>query len=143
VELIWTNDLEPGNNVGQHNTDVVEAQSPGIFAFTVRNETKREHRYRFESDAYVLHTPKCEDLEEYRKDLARHLVATPLPPGWTVQLTPDHPVLAPGGLVSVTATVTPPAGFDGTQRINIHALYTEGHQDVLAGGVSVDVVKKP
>jgi hypothetical protein len=136
-------DRNTKNNLGQHNTDVVEAHSPGVFAFTLRNETRREHRYRFETDAYVLHTPECEELEEYRKDLARHLVATPLPAGWTVALAPDQPVLAPGALVSVTATVTPPAGFDGTQRVNIHALYTDGHTDVLAGGVSVDVVKKP
>ncbi|PKW27985.1 hypothetical protein ATL31_2838 [Phycicoccus duodecadis] len=136
-------DRNRNNNLGQHNTDVVQAHSPAVVSFTLRNETKREHRYRFETDAYVLQTPRCEDLEEYRKDLARHLVATPLPAGWAVELAPDQPVLAPGGLVSVTATVTPPAGFDGTQRINIHALYTEGYQDVLAGGVSVDVVKQP
>jgi hypothetical protein len=136
-------DRNTKNNLGQHNTDVVEVHSPGVFAFTLRNDTKREHRYRFETDAYVLRAPDCEGLEEYRKDLARHLVATPVPPGWTVDLAPDHPTLPPGGLVSVTATVTPPPTFDGTQRINIHALYTEGHADVLAGGVSVDVVKKP
>ena len=136
-------DRNTQNNLGQHNTDVVEAQSPGVFAFTLRNHTRREHAYHFAVDAYVLRTPGCEDLERYREDLARSMVVEPLPPGWTVDLAPDHPGLAPGALVSVTATVTPPAGFVGTQRVNIHALYREGHQDVLAGGVSVDVVGKP
>ena len=131
------------NNLGQHNTDVVQAHSPGVFAFTLRNDTQREHRYRFDVDAYVLRTPDCEDLEKYREDLARNMITTPLPTGWTVGLAPEQPILAPGALVSVTATVTPPAGFVGTQRVNIHALYSEGYQTVLAGGVSVDVVSEP
>ena len=143
AQLDPASDRNTQNNLGQHNTDVVEAHSPGVFAFTLRNETRREHDYTFDVDAYVLHTPDCEDLEKYRADLAEHVVATPLPPGWTVDLVPDHPHLAPGALVSVTATVTPPSGFTGSQRVNIHALFTEGHERVLAGGVSVDVVKEP
>lgn len=129
------------NNLGQHNTDVVEAHSPGVFAFALRNETQREHAYTFDVDAYVLRTPECSELDEYRKDLARHVIADPLPPGWTVALSPDRPTLAPGALASITATVTPPGGFTGSQRVNIHALYVEGHETLLAGGVSVDVTK--
>lgn len=136
-------DRNRANNLGQHNTDVVEAHSPGVFAFTLRNDTAREHGYDFETDAYALSTPACDELERYRSELSRHLVATPLPTGWSVALVPPSPVLAPGQVAEVTATVTPPAGFTGSQRVNIHAFYREGHQHVLAGGVSVDVVKEP
>ena len=129
------------NNLGQHNIDVVEAHSPAVFVFTLRNDTMREHRYEFETDAYVLRTPECSELAKYRQNLARHLVATPIPPGWTVELTPPSAALAPAVATSVTATVTPPTGFIGSQRINIHAYYIDGHQRVLAGGVSVDVNK--
>lgn len=128
------------NNLGQHNTDVVQAHSPAVVGFTLRNDTEREHRFAFLVDSYVLHTPDCEDLTEYRKDLARHLVATPLPAGWVVAFSPDHPVLAPGALTGVTATLTPPAGFSGTQRVNIHAL-TDDQEHLLSGGISVDVEK--
>jgi hypothetical protein len=129
------------NNLGQHNTSVVEAHSPGVFAFTLRNDTTREHRYEFDTDAYVLRTPECAELEQYRENLARHLIATPVPPGWTVDLAPPSAALAPGAVASITATVTPPDGFVGSQRINIHAFYVDGHQRVPAGGVSVDVTK--
>ncbi|MBD3784783.1 MAG: hypothetical protein IE926_17840 [Micrococcales bacterium] len=128
------------NNLGQHNTDVVQAHSPAVVGFTLRNDTQREHRYEFLVDSYVLQTPDCEDLPKYREDLARHLVATPLPPGWAVDIAPDHPVLAPGALTAVTATVTPPAGFTGSQRVNIHALTTDAER-LLTGGISVDVEK--
>ncbi len=131
------------NNLGQHNTDVVEAHSPGVFAFTLRNDTDRAHRYEFDADAYVLRTPECAELEKYRDKLAHHLVTTPVPSGWTVDLTPSSSTLAPGAVASITATVNPPAAFVGTQRINVHAFYIDGHLRVLAGGVSVDVTKKP
>ena len=82
AQLDPASDRNTQNNLGQHNTDVVEAHSPGVFAFTLRNETRREHDYTFDVDAYVLHTPGCERPGEVprrpRRARRRHAPATRL-----------------------------------------------------------------
>jgi hypothetical protein len=45
--------------------------------------------------------------------------------------------------VSVVVTVTPPAGFAGSQVVNVHAFYREFHDDRLAGGVTITVTAGP
>ena len=132
-------DVNWGNNLGQHNTDVVESHSPGVFTFTLRNDTTREHPYGFGVDAYVLMPPRCEDGKDVF--VGEDHPEVPLPPGWTVALDPAAPTLAPAAVVIVKATVTPPATFSGSQVVNIHAFYPENHSRRLAGGVTVTVHK--
>ncbi|MDQ6949192.1 MAG: NEW3 domain-containing protein, partial [Actinomycetota bacterium] len=139
-------DLEFGNNLGQHNTDVVAAHSPATFSFALRNDTRLERSYSFVVDTYQVGDPKpCVDRQSLldQDPTARHRADYPLPPGWTVTLAPANPTLAPGAAVSVVATVTPPAGFVGSQVVNIHAFYQEFHADHLAGGVTITVTGGP
>jgi hypothetical protein len=128
------------NNLGQHNTDVVEAQSPAAFAFLLRNDTTRPHAYTLEADAFVLRPVHCSDDPPGRR-VERLPAHEPLPPGWRVEINPATADLGPGAQVSISVTVTPPADFVGSQRVNVHAHYLDGHESRLAGGVSVDVTK--
>jgi hypothetical protein len=136
-------DVDFGNNLGQHNTQVAIATSPATFAFALHNATGKERTYSFVVDTYELGTPKpCIGrsdgayLEEQR---AAHRGDHPLPPGWDVLITPNHPTLANGTGVSVTVVITPPSAFTGTKVINVHGYYHDLPDDHLAGGVTVTV----
>ena len=140
VQLEPVDDSNPGNNLGQENTNVVAAHSPAEVSFTLRNDTELEHAYTFEVDAYAPGTPDpCDGGSsdaERRARMARHeRGAQPVPPGWAVAVDPATPALPPGESVSVTVTATPPDGFGGSQALNVNAFHEYG----LAGGVSLTV----
>jgi len=134
-------DVEFGNNLGQHNTDVVYSHSPASFSFELRNDTDREHQYFFVFDTYEVGQPEpCAERGDVRRDpAARHRQAPPLPAGWAVKVEPATPTLAPGASLPVLATITPPDPFKGAQVVNIHALFPDGLQNRLAGGVTITV----
>jgi hypothetical protein len=129
------------NNLGQTNTDVKPAHSAAVFEFTLRNDTARQHSYRFETDAYrLLDLDPCatgpEAQAARRQRLARQQRGMEsVPPGWVIDVSPATPALSPGQSVMVTVTVTPPPGFTGAQPLNVHAF----HEDGLAGGVTLTV----
>ena len=140
VLLDPVDDLNPANNLGQENTDVVAAHSPAIFEFKLRNNTRRTHRYRFEVDAYQIPAlPRCEDvkpngnagLRNHRRDLY------PVPSDFAVQIEPPTPTLDPATSTLITVTVEPPAGFLGRQAMNVNAFHEQG----FAGGVTLTCVK--
>jgi hypothetical protein len=140
VLLDPADDVDRSNNLGQENTNVVAAQSPAAFAFTLRNGTPQARSYRFEIDAYeVPQRPPCTDappdeavlIERHRR--GRHPVAE----GFDVQVAPATPTLEPGAAVTVTVTVDPPAGFEGRQPINVNAFHDLG----FVGGVTLTTVK--
>lgn len=145
VRFSWIDDLNPDNNLGQENTEVGTAHSAVTFAFPLRNDGRRRRRYRFEVDAYAVpplepcrprpkrprrlrEPPGTIDQVPPRHDRANY----PLPPGWSVELEPDTPLLAPEEEISVTAVVTAPDGFTGRQAVNVHAFDDSGP----AGGVT-------
>ena len=132
-------DLNYANNLGQHNTDVVDAHSPASFSFPLRNDTGLLHRYRFEFDSYAVAPRPCPvGLDWAKVHLAvprRH--DHPVPPGWMVDVAPSYVTLAPGGIVVVQVTVTPPPDFGGSQVINVHGYYDENHGERAAGGLSI------
>lgn len=148
VSFQWNGDLNPRNNLGQNNVDVVAAQSPAVTAFRLRNPFRRTERLQFLIDTYTLpdppdcapppdRTPTVEqrwDAVKRRHDRA----AFPVPPGWTIAFTPDHAVLPPGGELDVTVSLDPPAGFTGRQPFNVHAVASGGR---CAGGVTLVVEK--
>jgi hypothetical protein len=139
VALDPVEDRQPANNLGQENTDVGVSHSPVDFTFALRNDTRREQRYRFEVDGYALgRRPKCRDDDRDReRRLARHRRGDhPLPDGFTVDITPPNPALAPGASVPIQVKVTPPDGFVGSQAVNVTAY----HDHVAAGGVTLTVV---
>jgi len=66
VQLDPADDTDMSNNLGQENTDVVAAHSPATFTFTLRNNTKHERAYRFETDGYEI--PQRLPCGERRED---------------------------------------------------------------------------
>jgi hypothetical protein len=146
VFLDWRDDANPINNLGQKNTEVCALHSAGQLAFTLRNATHETFSYRFEIDTYELPKPRpCGDVAanqptERGTDGAKPVPAMhdrrnyPLPAGWSVEIEPTAPKLAPEEEQLIRLTVTAPDGFKGRQRINVHAFYRYG----LAGGVTFD-----
>ena len=141
VELQWADDAEPGNNLGQTNTDVKALNSPhATFAFALRNPGPRPGRFRLEVDGYTL--PGLQECppegrtpgERRRETVARHgREAWPVPEGWRVVVDPEAVALDPGGQVEVTVDVTAPDGFRGRQALNVNAF--DGPE--LVGGVTL------
>lgn len=143
VELLWLDDANPQNNLGQHNTDVKALNSPrAAFAFPVRNDGPRRQALRLAADGYAI--PRREPCEERpkdddrrareerarrRHDPRRHRV----PEGWGIELAPERLVLAPGEQVDVRVNLSAPEGFRGRQAINVNAF----DHAVLTGGVTL------
>jgi hypothetical protein len=136
AHIDWFDDATPNNNVGQENTNVVEAHSPAQTTFLLRNDDpERRRRYRFEADAYALpELPPCDERKP-KDDHGRgphKRERHPLPPGWQIVLQPSEAVLAPAEEIAVAVVVTPPDGFLGRQAVNVNAFDEAG----LAGGVT-------
>jgi hypothetical protein len=158
VNLIWADDANPNNNLGQENTNVVKTQSPAVFEFPVYNDTDGKERVTLGVDTYVLRTPiNCDDVLHGRLDFRdpktgkpitgnllckllaeRHERGSfPIPPGWTVQITPNEFDLDPKKSQNVKVTITPPDKFvAGTQAFNING-YNRHHE--LIGGITLYV----
>lgn len=140
VLLDPVDDVDFANNLGQENTDVAQATSPAEFSFTLRNNTKRMRRYRFELDAYAIPSqPECGTPAAARDViLERHRRrGHPVPPGFVIAINPQSPTLAPGARVVVQVSATPPAAFVGRQPINVNCYHEAG----FAGGVTLTVTK--
>lgn len=139
TELLWDDDAEPGNNLGQHNTDVKPLNSPhAAFTFPVRNDRPERAALRLRADSYAIPPlPSCAPNDEHQQTrLDRHLPAAwPIPPGWRVILEPVEFVLNSGDQREVTVDVTAPDGFIGRQVINVHAEVGAA----LLGGVTLYV----
>jgi hypothetical protein len=141
VALQWADDAEPGNNLGQHNTDVKALNSPrATFAFALRNPGPRPGRFRLEVDGYAVPAvPECppegRTPEERRREAVRRhgRRAWPVPEGWQVVVDPESPSLDPGAETEVSVDVTAPDGFRGRQALNVNAFYG----DELVGGVTL------
>lgn len=148
VELFWIDDANPRNNVGHNNTNVVEATSPAVFDFTLRNSTEREHAYRMAADTYTLpDRTDCDQvaLRKLSKEAKWREIQNlhnrnnfPIPTGWTVEFSPNNVTLAPGQEVVIGVSITPPDTFVGQQPFNVHAIDEQGH---FVGGVTVTVTK--
>jgi hypothetical protein len=141
VELLWDDDENPGNNMGQHNTDVKPLNSPhAVFTFPVRNDKPTRAVVTFRVDAYAIPSQiPCSDAgkgERPVSPLDRHLAhAWPLPPNWRIDVEPRSAVLAAGQQVDITVDVTAPDGFVGRQVVNVHA---DAGADLI-GGVTLYV----
>jgi hypothetical protein len=145
VSFTWPDDLNPFNNLGQENTQVVLALSPGTFSFALRNADTEDKVYRFEADTFAIGPqPLCSDPRLAGKQGARRGVpslarsrnsraANPIPAGWTIAFDPPAPVLAPGEQIDVQVTVTPLDSFQGEQPINVHTF----SGSALIGGVTI------
>jgi hypothetical protein len=164
VKLVWADDANPANNLGQENTDVGAAHSPAVFTFPVGNPGQTPQHLRLLPDAYTLPQPiDCDEFARWKKekgrDKGRDRNGTQdgtqeewcrelwrrhsrdgfsVPAGWNVQITPPELNLAPATDQTVTVTVEPPAGFSGSEAINVNAV---DDLDRLVGGVTLYVTR--
>jgi hypothetical protein len=135
-------DREWGNNLGQHNTNVVATHSPATFAFALRNGATARRQFGFTVDAYELGpvSPCRDDPKDSRERQAYHTQDHPLPAGWAVDIVPPAPVLDPLQEIPIQVTVTPPLGWTGKQIANVHTHYLDSSGAPRpAGGVTVMV----
>ena len=142
VELVWTEDADQDNNVGQTNLDVKALNSPNAsFTFPVRNNSVHPTRLRLTADSYRLPAldpcSDAADVDRPQERISRHLPeAHPVPAGWQVDLGWDPAsVLAPYEERPVTVKITAPDGFAGELDINVNAFDNER----LVGGVTLRV----
>jgi hypothetical protein len=141
VELLWDDDLNPANNMGQTNTDVKPLNSPhATFTFPVRNDGAERAVVMLAIDTYAIPPLEAcdDDSAEHngRSRLDRHRAeAWPIPAGWQLQVNPQLMVLLPGQQADVTVDVNAPDGFLGRQVFNVHA--SRGAD--LLGGVTLYV----
>lgn len=143
VKLEWADDKNPDNNLGQENTNVVEARSPAYFNFKVQNEDKKTHKYHFKVDTYTIPKQRdCRDDQKYTEKDILNLHNTnnhPIPNGWQVKFDPTDFSLSPNEEKLIKVKITPPDDFIGSQPFNIN-VYDD--RNVLTGGVTVYIEKK-
>ena len=158
VSFAYIDDANPFNNLGQDNTQVLQAHSPAPFAFQLRNAARLRRAFRFEVDTFQIAPPPACPVPAAPaagagrggfapsrgapaagvalSTLARNSrAAHPLPDGWTIGFDPAQPVLDPEQEITVTGTITPADTFHGTLPVNIHAFC----ERALAGGVTIVV----
>jgi hypothetical protein len=142
VELLWPDDANPDNNLGQENVNVKKLNSPkATFEFTLRNDSGFRRRLVLRADSYELPSkPPCPDRPwmggrtEHDPYAVHRLKAHPLPTGWQIEFQPaDAIVLGPGEEQLITVKVTATDGFVGRQAINVNAF--DGNE--LVGGVTL------
>jgi hypothetical protein len=161
ARLVWPNDANPDNNLGQLNTQVGVAHSPATVEFEVRNDAAVARVFDFEVDAYTIpplercpSEPTTSDgdrratrrpgrLSESRARWdaavkAQGYGSVPLEAGWSVDFDPAMPTLDPGGHVTVRAVVELPPGGAVSQAVNVHCFARANNRHrSLAGGVTL------
>ena len=144
AKLVWPDDKNPENNLGQENVNVVEVYSPAIFDFKVKNNSENEHRYQVEADSYTLpHLPPC---DEYKKMSSREKEARkrhnrknyPIPESWKIEYEEESFVLKAGDEKTVKVTVIPPDDFMGNKPFNFNVF---DENNIFIGGVTVTILK--
>jgi hypothetical protein len=158
VELIWSDDANPDNNLGQENLNVKALNSPHAnFTFPVRNDTAVRQVLLLEADTYSVPARRpCPDENHDRRkpppanDFPLRLEEAqalhnrrnhPLPAGWRVDIQPNEFVLAPDTEQQVSVDITAIDGFAGEQAVNILAfdVFLSRSNPKLTGGVSLIV----
>jgi hypothetical protein len=165
VRLVWADDANPKNNLGQENTNVGAASSPAAFQFPVRNDDTIRKAIHVTADAYVIPGKvKCREKPEKKDSDRRHSTHRrqdvfippteeaadwtlarfqhsaqnfPIPAGWSVDISPAQFVLGANQVQNVTVAITPPDDFQGERSFNINVMHGIG----LLGGVTLIVTK--
>jgi hypothetical protein len=142
VELVWPDDANPHNNLGQENVDVKKLNSPtATYQFAVRNGERHTRTFTLEADSYAVPAlPECPP-EEANAALASALARGrhersrfPIRDGYSVEILPSPRLqLEPGEERMVTVKLTAPDGFTGRGAINVNAF--SAHR--LVGGVTL------
>jgi len=152
VQLVWSDDANPNNNLGQTNVDVKPLNSPhAAFSFPVRNDSLRPRVLTLELDSYEIplldpcqeqasgtqsDLTKAEIIKLQQKALLKHgRHSHAIPNDWRLGVDPHELRLAPGEQRHVGIDITAPDSFSGQQAINVNAF--EG--GLLVGGVTLYV----
>lgn len=142
VELLWIDDANPANNVGQNNVNVKQLNSPNAtFILRIGNPGTQPAAMRFAADAYRI--PPIESCEvadrggRRRARALRHRAGDhPVPEGWTVTVDEGgEAALRPGEERDVTVKIVAADGFTGEADINLNGFF----DDALVGGVTLRV----
>lgn len=164
--LVWPDDANPDNNLGQKNVQVVQAHSPAAFDIQVHNDAAVPRLFAFEVDQYTIPPldpcapapppPRDVNIAANRspgrlaESKARWNVAIakqgygrfPLSPGWAVTFSPPRPFLAAFEQITVRVTVEPPGDFVGSHAVNVHGFaQADNRGRSLAGGITLLVEK--
>jgi hypothetical protein len=155
--LVWSDDANPFNNLGQKNTQVGKAQSPAAFTIEVHNQAAVQRRFEIEADMYQLPVlAPCGDSRalsaaggRYAGSKARWEAALrtqayglfPIKPTWSVVIMPRAFDLGPNASVSLSVSIEPVGGAPGgVQPFNIHGFAAAaGRERALVGGVTLYV----
>jgi hypothetical protein len=152
AELVWPDDANPNNNLGQENVNVKKLNSPhASFAFPLRNDSPSARTLRLTADSYAIPPlPRCDPVEvpagrdaeigraiQHNERLARHRHDVhPVPAGWRIEFQPAAELrMEPGEtrLVTVDITATDAPVIRQAVNVNAHA------EDGLVGGVTLYV----
>ena len=163
ARLVWPDDANPYNNLGQKNTQVGTLASPALFSIPVHNVATIPRRFDIELDMYRLPVlPSCSDqpdprreqdrrkLDRYAESQARWRAALaqqsygmfPVSDDWKVVISPTVLQLDAGQTANVDISIEPSSGkFVGTELFNVHgfASLPDGGVRTLAGGVTLAV----
>jgi hypothetical protein len=159
--LVWPDDANPANNLGQKNTQVGAMHSPATFLVPVHNDATVRRRFEIEADMYQLPVlARCTEGNprvnatnsakqgRYAESRARWDATLrtqaygmfPVSPAWTVKITPGALDLDPNQTSQVAVSIEHTAvAFTGTQPFNIHgfAMPSAGPR-ALVGGVTLN-----
>jgi len=153
--LVWGDDANPNNNLGQKNTQVGKVESPATFSIPVHNQATIRRRFEIEADMYDLPVlPSCSEQRppsrengRFAESQARWAEALrtqrygmfPVTPAWKVLITPEAVDLGPGASTTIAVSIEPTAGpFTGTQAFNIHGFASPPTGPrTMAGGVTL------
>lgn len=168
VKLVWSDDANPNNNLGQENTHVGITESPAFFDFATYNGSGRRRIVRLTPDAYTIpgttdceelarrdnpylknHEPRAADGSKEVLDAARRTwcVAAarrhepdryPLPAGWAVRIEPEKFTQEMAETTTVEVQIAPPEGWTGKQAININGF--DDDTNAPLGGVTLYVL---
>jgi hypothetical protein len=158
--LVWPDDANPANNLGQKNTQVRAMRSPATFTVAVQNQANVVRRFELEMDTYQLpRLPACTEEPavqaatlktegRYAESRARWDAALrtqgygmfPVSNHWTISIMPREFDLAPGKITSVVVAIEHVGLFAGTQAFNLHGFASPptGPRQ-LVGGVTLNV----
>jgi len=152
--LVWADDANPFNNLGQKNTQVGTMQSPAEFSIPVHNQAGVQRRFEIEADMYQLPVlPPCSDQPavlpkegRYAESRARWDEALrtqaygmfPVTAAWKVSIHPATFDLAAYETATIAVAIEAVDHFEGVQPFNIHGFASiSAGPRTLAGGVTL------
>src|SRR5206468_11490152 len=137
ARLLWFDDANPDNNLGQKNVAVAPLLSPARFSFQLRNHASVARRFMLEADAYGL--PELLECSEEQFDRSRTRLQEsrarwelakrtqgygqfPMPRDWRVEIRPQTFGIEAGEEQNVEVVIeTINSSFRGRRSFNVHA----------------------